>query len=149
MQRLDSISKSPIYAAFTEALHGYSTIGAFGAGTRFATANRAAIDANMSVKMVVVASNRWIGLRLEFLGNLVTLMAALLAVSSAAIAKGQQASQESDTDHHLRAGLAGLALAYMAGVKDTLNWLVRLGTQLETQMVNAMRDAFVCQTLDA
>ena len=47
LQRLDSVSKSPIYAAFTEALNGTASIRAFGAVSRFEAANRLAIDSNM------------------------------------------------------------------------------------------------------
>jgi ABC-type multidrug transport system fused ATPase/permease subunit len=44
VQRLDSISKSPIYTAFTEALNGATSIQAYGANERFASVNRAKVD---------------------------------------------------------------------------------------------------------
>ena len=47
LQRLDSISKSPIYASFSEALHGSATIAASSATPRFLKQQAARFDHNL------------------------------------------------------------------------------------------------------
>ena len=80
VQRLDSISKSPIYAAFSEALNGATTIQAYGANDRFETVNRGKVDHNMRANFISLAANRWLTVRLEFFSNLLLAFTALLAV---------------------------------------------------------------------
>ena len=50
LQRLDSISKSPIYAAFSEALGGAATIQAYGRTRAFEAANMARFDRNLRAR---------------------------------------------------------------------------------------------------
>jgi len=133
VQRLDSISKSPIYAAFTEALNGASSIQAYGANERFESVNRAKVDYNQRAQYISLAANRWLTVRLEFFSNLLVAATALLAVieSITSTGGGEQASY--------RANMAGLALTYAPGLTDTLNFLIRQFTQLETMMVSVER----------
>jgi len=62
--------------------------------------------------------------RLENLGNLVVLAAAVFAVLSRATLTG---------------GLAGLSISYSLSLTQTLNWLVRMVCQLETNCVSLER----------
>ena len=71
-----------------------------------------------------LSSNRWLGIRLEGLGNLVILGASLLAVLGR---------------HSLSPGLAGLSVSYSLMVTETLNWLVRMVCALETNAVSLER----------
>ena len=131
VQRLDSISKSPIYAAFSEALQGASTIQAYGANGRFEMVNRSKVDYNLRAIYVSLAANRWLTVRLEFFSNILTAAAALLAVVTSIAGDPKQAA--------LRANMAGLALTYAPSLTDTLNFLIRNFTSLETMMVSAER----------
>ena len=133
LQRLDSVSKSPIYAAFTEALNGAATIRAFGAADRFTRANHRAFDHNIRAGFVSQAANRWLAVRLEALGNAIVALAAAFAVL------GKQNVDASGGNSDVLAGLAGLALAYANTITDYLNWLIRVFTLMETQMVNCER----------
>lgn len=130
LQRLESISRSPIYTAFTEALNGAPTIAAMRVAPRFEEASVRRFDANTRAAFIMYAANRWLSVRLEFLSNLLLALTALLAVAShLANGGGGKAS----------AGLAGLALSYAPGMTDTLNNLLRNFTSLETMMVAVER----------
>ena len=130
VQRLDSISKSPIYAAFTEALNG-ATSSRPTAPTTASRRSTAQGDYNMRANFISLAANRWLTVRLEFFSNLLLAFTALLAVVSAIYDSGGQAG--------VRATLAGLALTYAPGLTDNLSFLIRQFTVLETQMVSVER----------
>jgi len=141
IQRLDSISKSPIYAAFQEALNGATSIQAYGANTRFEETNRQKVDFNLRANYISLAANRWLTVRLEFFSNILLFLTALLAVveSINAAAISGASSPEERKAAALRAAAAGLALTYAPGLTDTLNFLIRQLTMLETQMVSVER----------
>lgn len=124
VQRLDSVSKSPIYAGFAESLHGVATIRAFERTASFVAASCGRFDHNLRANFVSFSTNRWLGVRLEFLGNSFTGLAALLCVFEAHAGR-------------MSAGTAGLSLSYALVFTDYLNWLIRVFTSLETQMVRA------------
>lgn len=80
LKRLDSVSKSPIFAHFQESLGGITTIRAYGQQKRFALENEWRIDANMRTYFMSISANRWLAVRLEFIGSFIILAAALLAI---------------------------------------------------------------------
>ena len=133
VQRLDSISKSPIYAAFGEALNGATSIQAYGANERFEGVNRARVDFNLRANYVSLAANRWLTVRLEFFSNLLVALTAVLAVCTSIFGPTSAASAAT------LANKAGLALTYAPGLTDTLNFLIRQFTTLETMMVSVER----------
>eukprot|EP01119_Soliformovum_irregulare_P026270 TRINITY_DN9993_c3_g2_i1.p1 TRINITY_DN9993_c3_g2~~TRINITY_DN9993_c3_g2_i1.p1 ORF type:complete len:1457 (+),score=483.96 TRINITY_DN9993_c3_g2_i1:233-4372(+) len=124
LKRLESISKSPIYAQFSETLAGLGTIRPYNKIDQFIVINNRKLDTNMSAYYILTAANRWLGVRLEFIGTLVVTMAAGLAV----IEKG-----------NIEPGIAGLAITYALQLTGSLNWLVRMATEVETQMVSIER----------
>uniref|UniRef100_A0A672VEL7 MRP2 protein n=1 Tax=Strigops habroptila TaxID=2489341 RepID=A0A672VEL7_STRHB len=67
---------------------------------------------------------RWLAIRLEFVGSLVVFFSALLAV----ISKGS-----------LQGGIVGLSISSALNVTQTLNWLVRTSSELETNIVAVER----------
>jgi len=129
LQRLDAISKSPIYTSFSECLNGALTIQAFGANMRFALSSRNKFDYNMRAGFVAYAANRWLSVRLEFLSNI--LLAATAFVSIITVRMNGTGPRA--------AGMAGLALSYAPGMTDNLNWMLRQFTTLETNMVSVER----------
>jgi ATP-binding cassette, subfamily C (CFTR/MRP), member 1 len=66
-------------------------------------------------------TNRWIALRLELIGNLITLFAALFIIVSR---------------NEINEGLASLSISYSLGVSGTLNWLIRTSTELEASLTS-------------
>jgi ATP-binding cassette subfamily C (CFTR/MRP) protein 1 len=124
LKRLESISKSPIYAQFSETLNGLSTIRSYQRQSQFITINNQKLDTNMSAYYALTAANRWLGVRLEFLGTFVITLAAAFAVIERT---------------SLGPGFAGLSISYALQLTSTLNWLVRMVTEAETQMVSVER----------
>uniref|UniRef100_A0A8D0CEX9 ABC-type glutathione-S-conjugate transporter n=1 Tax=Scleropages formosus TaxID=113540 RepID=A0A8D0CEX9_SCLFO len=124
LRRLDSVSRSPIYSHFGETVTGLSVIRAYGHQERFLRHNEATINENLKSFYPWIVSNRWLAMRLEFLGNLVVFFAALFAVLS----------RES-----LESGMVGLSISYALNVTQTLNWLVRMNAELETNIVAVER----------
>ncbi|KAM9344970.1 ATP-binding cassette sub-family C member 2 [Symphorus nematophorus] len=124
LRRLDSVSRSPIYSHFSETVSGLSVIRAYGHQERFLKHNEITIDGNLKSVYPWIVSNRWLAIRLEFLGNLVVFFAALFAVIS---------------KDSLESGLVGLSISYALNVTQTLNWLVRMTSELETNIVAVER----------
>uniref|UniRef100_A0A4W4G035 ABC-type glutathione-S-conjugate transporter n=1 Tax=Electrophorus electricus TaxID=8005 RepID=A0A4W4G035_ELEEL len=124
LRRLDSVSRSPIYSHFGETVLGLSVIRAYGHQERFLERNKITIDDNLKSVYPWIVSNRWLAIRLEFLGNLVVFFSALFAVLSR------------DT---LDSGLVGLSISYALNVTQTLNWFVRMTSELETNIVAVER----------
>ncbi|CAL8366353.1 unnamed protein product [Gadus morhua 'NCC'] len=124
LRRLDSVSRSPIYSHFGETVAGLSVIRAYGHQERFLKHNETTMDENIKSVYPWIVSNRWLAIRLEFLGNLVVFFSALFAV----IARKK-----------LDSGLVGLSISYSLNVTQTLNWLVRMTSELETNIVAVER----------
>ena len=61
LKRLDNVTKSPIYAHFSETLGGITTIRAFGDAGRFSEASNAALDKNVQASYLMNCGiNRWL-----------------------------------------------------------------------------------------
>ncbi|NWS84495.1 MRP2 protein, partial [Toxostoma redivivum] len=124
LRRLDSVTRSPIYSHFGETVSGLSVIRAYGHQERFLKQNEITMDINQKSVYSWIISNRWLAIRLEFVGSLVVFFSALLAV----IAKGT-----------LEGGIVGLSVSSALNVTQTLNWLVRTSSELETNIVAVER----------
>ncbi|KAI6713934.1 hypothetical protein JHW43_003484 [Diplocarpon mali] len=127
LKRLDSVSRSPIYAHFQESLGGVTTIRAYRQEERFAQENEWRVDANLRAYFPSINANRWLAVRLEFLGSIIILSAAGLAVISVT------------TGSTLSAGLVGLAMSYALQITQSLNWIVRQTVEVETNIVSVER----------
>ncbi|NWV75884.1 MRP2 protein, partial [Dasyornis broadbenti] len=124
LRRLDSVTRSPIYSHFGETVSGLSVIRAYGHQERFLKQNESTMDINQKSVYSWIISNRWLAIRLEFVGSLVVFFSALLAV----ISKGT-----------LEGGIVGLSVSSALNVTQTLNWLVRTSSELETNIVAVER----------
>ncbi|KAF2086948.1 multidrug resistance-associated protein 1 [Saccharata proteae CBS 121410] len=127
LKRLDSVSKSPIYAHFQESLSGISTIRAYRQQGRFAAENEWRVDANLRAYFPSINANRWLAVRLEFIGSVIILAAASFSIVSVATGSG------------LSAGLVGLAMSYALQITQSLNWIVRQTVEVETNIVSVER----------
>jgi len=127
LKRLDSISRSPIYAQFQESLGGITTIRAYRQQNRFALENEWRVDANLRAYFPLINANRWLAVRLEFIGSVIILFAASFAVISVSTGSG------------LTAGLVGLAMSYALQITQSLNWVVRQVTEVENNIVSVER----------
>ncbi|KAF2171079.1 hypothetical protein M409DRAFT_64044 [Zasmidium cellare ATCC 36951] len=127
LKRLDSISRSPIYAHFQESLAGISTIRAYRQAKRFSLENEWRVDANLRAYFPSISANRWLAVRLEFLGSIIILAAAGFAIISVTVGSG------------LSAGMIGLAMSYALQITQSLNWIVRQTVEVETNIVSVER----------
>jgi ABC-type multidrug transport system fused ATPase/permease subunit len=124
LQRLDSVSRSPIYAHFGESINGAATIRAYQRQDEFIGKCEDLVDSNQVAYYPNISANRWLAVRLEFLGNLIILMSSLFAVVN-----------RSSIDP----GLVGLSVTYALNVTQSLNWMVRMSSDLETNIVSVER----------
>jgi len=127
LKRLDSVSKSPIYAHFQESLGGISTIRAYGQQPRFERENEWRSDANLRAYFPSISANRWLAVRLEFIGAIVIFAAAGFAIISVAGGSG------------LSSGWVGLSISYALQITTSLNWIVRQSVEVETNIVSVER----------
>ncbi|KAJ5197024.1 hypothetical protein N7449_007503 [Penicillium cf. viridicatum] len=127
LKRLDSVTRSPIYAHFQESLGGISTIRAYRQENRFALENEWRMDANLRAYFPSISSNRWLAVRLEFIGSIIILASAGLAIMSVA------------TGSKLSPGMVGLAMSYALQITQSLNWIVRQTVEVETNIVSVER----------
>lgn len=108
---------------------GAPVIRAFRQTARFFETCDARVDLNARFFFVKVASNRWLGLRLEVLACFVIFAAMITAVA------GRDA---------LKPGVVGLSISYALQVTDNLNWMVRQITEIETNAVAVERIQEYC-----
>jgi ATP-binding cassette subfamily C (CFTR/MRP) protein 1 len=127
LKRLDSVSRSPIYAHFQESLSGISTIRAYQQQKRFSLENEWRVDANLRAYFPSINANRWLAVRLEFIGSVIILAAAGFAIISVSGGSG------------LTAGTVGLAMSYALQITQSLNWVVRQTVEVETNIVSVER----------
>ncbi|EHA54855.1 multidrug resistance-associated protein 1 [Pyricularia oryzae 70-15] len=127
LKRLDSVSRSPIYAHFQETLGGVSTIRAFRQESRFELESEWRVDANLRAYFPSISANRWLAIRLEFIGALVILAAASFAVTYVSVG------------YRLSSGWVGLAMSYALQITTSLNWIVRQSVEVETNIVSVER----------
>lgn len=127
LKRLDSVTRSPIYAHFQESLGGISTIRGYRQENRFALENEWRMDANLRAYFPSISANRWLAVRLEFIGSVIILASAVLAIISVASGSG------------LSAGMVGLAMSYALQITQSLNWIVRQTVEVETNIVSVER----------
>ena len=138
LKRINSKMNSPIYDHFEETLDGVSSIRAFNVQNRFVKTNTSRVDRQLQGYYLSIASNRWLATRLECVGTGIVTLAAAFAVYG----KGPENF----------AGLGGLSITYALSVTQTLNWMVRMTSERETNIVSVERVAeyvvFECKARD-
>lgn len=91
---------------------------------RFIVESESRVDFNQVCYFPSIIANRWLAVRLEMVGNLIILFAALFAVL------GRET---------MNPGLVGLSVSYALQITQTLNWLVRMTSDVETNIVAVER----------
>ncbi|KAL3643736.1 Canalicular multispecific organic anion transporter 1 [Castilleja foliolosa] len=121
VKRLDSITRSPVYAQFGEALNGLSTIRAYKAYDRMARINGNSMDNNIRFTLVNMSGNRWLAIRLETVGGIMIWFTATFAVMQNGRAENQEAF----------ASTMGLLLSYALNITSLLTAVLRLASLAE------------------
>ncbi|CAI0545433.1 unnamed protein product [Linum tenue] len=129
VKRLDSITRSPVYAQFGEALNGLPTIRAYKAYDRMADINGRSMDNNVRYTLVNMGANRWLAIRLETLGGIMIWFTATFAVMQNGRAENQQEF----------ASTMGLLLSYALNITSLLTAVLRLASLAENSLNSVER----------
>jgi len=108
LQRLNAVSRSPIISWFSESLSGLSTIRAFNHQAVFNEINERRVDRNQMCYLPSTSVNRWLAVRLEFIGAAIIFISSVLAVSALISSTG------------VDAGLVGLVISYALNTTSSL-----------------------------
>lgn len=124
LKRLESVSRSPIYSHFGESITGSSTIRAFGREREFMLQSEDKVDHNQVAYYPGIMCNRWLAVWLELLGNIVTLGAAFIVIIA---------------PENFNPSQVGMVITYSLQITQTLTWLVRMTSDVETNIVGVER----------
>lgn len=129
LKRLDSVGKSPIYSHFQETIQGVSTIRAYDQQRTFIFQNQKRLDNNQKAYFPSITCNRWLAVRLEFLGSIIIFGASIFAVFG--VLYGPKS--------YIDPGLVGLSVSYALSVTQALSWVIRSYCDIETNIVSVER----------
>ncbi|KAJ8047637.1 ATP-binding cassette sub-family C member 8 [Holothuria leucospilota] len=133
LKRIESITRSPVFAHFSESLGGLSTIRAYRVQDRFMQNSLDKIEQSNVSYIYLQTANRWLGVRLDFLGAL-TVLGSGLACMAAASFTG------------LSPSLLGLALTYVLYMAAVIGFVFQASTDMELQMNSVERIAYYSNT---
>ncbi|KAK7032834.1 oligomycin resistance ATP-dependent permease YOR1 [Favolaschia claudopus] len=124
IKRLDAILRSALYTHFSESLSGLATIRAYGVSERFLADNQRLMDTENRAYWLTISNQRWLGVRLDVLGSLLTFVVSMLAV-------GERFS--------ISPSQTGVVLAYILSVQQAFGWMVRQSAEVENDMNSVER----------
>nr|CAD98883.1 ABC protein [Phanerodontia chrysosporium] len=121
LKRLDSMLRSFLYAHFAESLSGLPTIRSYGEIPRFLHDNEYYTDLEDRAAFLTVTNQRWLAIRLDFLGGLMTFVVAMLAVAAVS---GINPAQ------------IGLVLTYTTSLTQSCGVVTRQSAEVENYMAS-------------
>ncbi|KAF9453430.1 ABC transporter [Macrolepiota fuliginosa MF-IS2] len=124
LKRLDAILRSSLYSHFSESLSGLATIRAYGEVDRFQRDNENRVDIENRAYWLTVTNQRWLGIRLDFLGALLTFTVGMLSVG---------------TRFTILPSQTGLVLSYILSVQQAFGFMVRQSAEVENNMNSVER----------
>lgn len=119
LRRIDAGLRSSMHEHFSESLHGLVTIRAFGHVDAFIAENCRRIDKQNRAYWLAQTCQRWLSVRLDFLGSLLILSVAILVVASR---------------FDISPGASGVALSYILTAQSIFGWMIRHAAELENNM---------------
>lgn len=122
--RLESISRSPIYADFSQALNGLTSIRAYSEAPRFIATLESYVDANTIANVTQQIAGQWLAIRLDLIGALISVFMAVLAAAAPGF---------------IPPGFLALGLAYSFQLTTFLKYMVRMLATLEAQLNSVER----------
>ncbi|KAF6018306.1 hypothetical protein EB796_023392 [Bugula neritina] len=130
LRRLSSKASSPIYAHFSETLHGCQTIRAYKHQERFIEDNRDKIENFNVYRYFCDSSENWLDVRMAATGGLLVFLASTFCVFS---------TQIPYLNCQLTSSLVGLALTLVFNITNILKRMVRAISNVETNIVSVER----------
>ncbi|ESK89717.1 abc transporter [Moniliophthora roreri MCA 2997] len=119
LKRLDAVLRSSLYGHFSESMTGLSTIRAYGEAPRFKNENASRTNLENRAYWLSVSNQRWLSVRLDFLGSIMVFAVAIMAIGIRADVSPAQ---------------TGVALSYMLVVQQAFGWAVRQSAEVENNM---------------
>ncbi len=111
LHRLDALSRSPLQAMLSEGIEGAATIRTFNMEDTFLRRFHRFADRNTAAQMNFLSAQRWLGVRIEFLGAVIVFIASILVISfNSTLALGP--------------GLVALLIRWSSGLTVSLSFLV-------------------------
>ncbi|EGN95824.1 hypothetical protein SERLA73DRAFT_60499 [Serpula lacrymans var. lacrymans S7.3] len=136
IKRLDAILRSSLYSHFSESLTGLTTIRAYGEVPRFQAENEKRMDIENRACWLTVTNQAsmitlkgrtanglffqmWLGMRLDFLGAILTFIVAIIAVA---------------TRFSISPAQTGVILSFILSVNQMFHMMVHLSAEVENNM---------------
>jgi len=132
-KRLDAILRSSLYSHFSESLSGIATIRAYKEEDRFLKENRNWVDIENRAYWLTVTNQRWLGLRLDFLGILLILSVSMLTVG---------------TRFTVSPAKTGVALSCILSIQQAFGWMIRQLAEVENNMNSVERIVYYARDLE-
>uniref|UniRef100_A0A8C4DP60 ATP-binding cassette, sub-family C (CFTR/MRP), member 8 n=1 Tax=Dicentrarchus labrax TaxID=13489 RepID=A0A8C4DP60_DICLA len=126
LQQLEDSTQLPLLSHFSETVEGLTTIRALRYEPRFRQRLLQFTDANNIASLFLTAANRWLEVRMEYIGACVVLVAAVASITNSLY-------------NQLSTGLVGLGLTYALMVSNYMNWMVRNLADMEVQLGSVKR----------
>jgi ATP-binding cassette, subfamily C (CFTR/MRP), member 1 len=135
LKRIESVSRSPIFSSFTEAMNGLATIRAFtGVKSRTLQNHYDNVDKNSSIFDMYWTSGNWFALRVDLIGATIVCCVSILSVTAKEY--GQQSP-----------AMIGLALTFAIQFTSLLQWTVRCAIETESNMTSVERLNFYADSI--
>ncbi|OCH94438.1 ABC protein [Obba rivulosa] len=124
LKRLDAMLRSLLYAHFSESLTGLPTIRSYGEIQRFLNDNEYYVDLEDRAAFLTATNQRWLAIRLDFMGGMMVFIVAMLAVSDAS---------------GVSAASIGLVLTYSTSLTQLCSVVTRQSAEVENYMSSVER----------
>ncbi|KAJ3509959.1 hypothetical protein NLJ89_g4941 [Agrocybe chaxingu] len=124
LNRINNLLRSVLVSHFSESLSGLTTIKAYGESRRFLEDNKQLIDTGNRAYWLTVANQRWLAVRLDAFGVLLTLTVAILSVA---------------TRFSLSPSKTGIMLSFILSIQYSLSLVVRQAALAENMMNSVER----------
>ena len=133
IKRHESVFRSGVFARFSEAVSGTSSIRAYGLQDHFTVGLKREVDQMNSAYYLTFSNQRWLSVRLDAIGNLLVFTTGILVVTSR---------------FNVSPSIAGLVLSYILSIVQMIQFTVRQLAEVENAMVSTERLHYYGTELD-
>ncbi|PGH29073.1 hypothetical protein GX50_08186 [[Emmonsia] crescens] len=119
MKRHEAVLRSTVFAQFSEAISGTSSIRAYGVQAHFLRRLSAALDNMDSAYFLTFANQRWLSVRLDAIGIFLVFVTGILVVTSR---------------FNVSPSISGLVLSYILAISQMLQFTIRCLADVENSM---------------
>lgn len=124
LKRHEAVLRSVLFARFSEAVNGISTIRAYGVQQQFANHVDESVDSMDGAYFLTFANQRWLSTRLDAVGNVMVFVVGILVVTSR---------------FSVNPSTGGLVLSYILSIVQMIQFTVRQLAEVENNMNSTER----------